>query len=118
MLHPDARPHFNHHESEDPVPPQGTLDRFLLRTEQTGWAVLYINSSISLCISSFYNENRSDIEGFSGSGQDLLSTQRRGAPVGGSVGAEGATHFLAQRKRGWPLSTPPEGFRRRWEGAA
>src|SRR5208337_2198079 len=23
-------------------PPQGTLDRFLLRTEQTGWAVLYL----------------------------------------------------------------------------
>src|SRR5208337_1021467 len=35
------RPHFSHHESADPVPPQGTLDRFLLRTEQTGWAVLY-----------------------------------------------------------------------------
>src|SRR5271165_1807527 len=42
MLHPDARPHFNHHESEDPVPPRGTLDRFLLRTEQTGWAVAYV----------------------------------------------------------------------------
>ncbi len=36
---------------------------------------------------SAYNENRSDAEGFSGSGQDPLSTQRRGTPVGGSVGA-------------------------------
>ena len=29
----------------DPVPPQGTLDRFLLRTEQTGWAVLYFGDT-------------------------------------------------------------------------
>ena len=35
------RPHFSHHASEDPVPPRGTLDRFLLRTEQTGWSVVY-----------------------------------------------------------------------------
>ena len=41
MLHPDARI-FSHHASKDPVPPRGTLDRFLLRTEQTGWAVLYL----------------------------------------------------------------------------
>ena len=41
MLHPDARI-FSHHASKDPVPPRGTLDRFLLRTEQTGWAVLYV----------------------------------------------------------------------------
>src|SRR5208337_3474445 len=42
------RPHFSHHESADPVPPQGTLDRFLLRTEQTGWAVLYVTKAFSL----------------------------------------------------------------------
>ena len=35
------RPHFSHHASKDPVPPRGTLDRFLLRTEQTGWPVAY-----------------------------------------------------------------------------
>jgi hypothetical protein len=40
MLHPDARISTTH-ETEDPVLPRGTLDRFLLRTEQTGWAVLY-----------------------------------------------------------------------------
>ena len=40
MLHPDARISTTH-ETEEPVPLQGTLDRFLLRPEQTGWAKLY-----------------------------------------------------------------------------
>ena len=34
---------FQHQNSEEPVPPRGTLDRILLRTEQTGWAVVYHN---------------------------------------------------------------------------
>src|SRR3954453_633199 len=34
------RPQFNHQDTE-PVPLRGTLDRILLRPEQTGWAVLY-----------------------------------------------------------------------------
>src|SRR3954451_16484741 len=34
------RPQFNHQDTE-PVPLRGTLDRVLLRPEQTGWAVLY-----------------------------------------------------------------------------
>ncbi len=40
MLHTDARISTTH-ETEEPVPLQGTLDRFLLRPEQTGWAKLY-----------------------------------------------------------------------------
>ena len=40
MLHPDARISTTH-ETEEPVPLQGTLDRLLLRPEQTGWAILY-----------------------------------------------------------------------------
>jgi len=40
MLHPDARISTTH-ETEEPVPLQGTLGRFLLRPEQTGWAILY-----------------------------------------------------------------------------
>src|SRR5271157_3538085 len=34
-------PEFSHRETEEPVPPQGTLERLLLRTEQTGWSVVY-----------------------------------------------------------------------------
>src|SRR5208337_4988301 len=30
-----------HRETKEPVPPQGTLERLLLRTEQTGWSVVY-----------------------------------------------------------------------------
>ncbi len=41
MLHTDARISTTH-ETEEPVPLQGTLDRFLLRPEQTGWAKLYV----------------------------------------------------------------------------
>src|SRR5208282_168015 len=40
MLHPDARISTTH-ETEEPVPLQGTLDRLVLRPEQTGWAILY-----------------------------------------------------------------------------
>src|SRR5271157_3413531 len=35
-------PEFSHRETQEPVPPQGTLDRLLLRTEQTGWSVVYV----------------------------------------------------------------------------
>ncbi len=41
MLYPDARISTTH-ETEEPVPLQGTLDRLVLRPEQTGWAILYI----------------------------------------------------------------------------
>jgi len=34
-------PEFSHRETKEPVPPQGTLERLLLRTEQTGWSVVY-----------------------------------------------------------------------------
>ena len=40
MLYPDARISTTH-ETEEPVPLQGTLDRLVLRPEQTGWAILY-----------------------------------------------------------------------------
>ena len=34
-------PEFSHRETEEPVPTRGTLERLLLRTEQTGWSVVY-----------------------------------------------------------------------------
>jgi len=37
-------PEFSHRETKEPVPPQGTLERLLLRTEQTGWSVVYQKS--------------------------------------------------------------------------
>src|SRR5271157_2716014 len=57
---PPRRPHFSHHESEDPVPPRGTLDRFLLRTEQTGWAVAY--RAVGFVLTLFYQRPESELE--------------------------------------------------------
>ena len=34
--------------TQEPVPPRGTLDRILLRTEQTGWAVVYTDGAVTL----------------------------------------------------------------------
>src|SRR5271157_3118403 len=39
-------PEFSHRETKEPVPPQGTLERLLLRTEQTGWSVVYNRNRI------------------------------------------------------------------------
>ena len=47
MLYPDARISTTH-ETEEPVPLQGTLDRLVLRPEQTGWAILYVQFVVSL----------------------------------------------------------------------
>src|SRR5271157_395174 len=41
-------PEFSHRETEEPVPPQGTLERLLLRTEQTGWSVVYFRPTLSV----------------------------------------------------------------------
>src|SRR5208337_31741 len=41
-------PEFSHRETKEPVPPQGTLERLLLRTEQTGWSVVYISTVLTL----------------------------------------------------------------------
>src|SRR5271157_2159518 len=62
------------------------MARKMLRNVEISAISPAINSSISLCVYSVYNENRTDAEGFSGSGQDPLSTPRRDAGVGGSVG--------------------------------
>src|SRR5208337_2538951 len=40
-------PEFSHRETKEPVPPQGTLERLLLRTEQTGWSVVYYPRVVS-----------------------------------------------------------------------
>src|SRR5208337_3421117 len=40
-------PEFSHRETKEPVPPQGTLERLLLRTEQTGWSVVYAGGTLS-----------------------------------------------------------------------
>ncbi len=42
-------PEFSHRETKEPVPPQGTLERLLLRTEQTGWSVVYPFSDSPPC---------------------------------------------------------------------
>ena len=60
-------PAFRHHEREDPVPPRGTLDRFLLH-EQTGWSVAYACGNLpqlrvtipSVCSGSTIPETRLD----------------------------------------------------------
>src|SRR5208337_3089787 len=41
-------PEFSHRETKEPVPPQGTLERLLLRTEQTGWSVVYRQTHATL----------------------------------------------------------------------
>ena len=43
-------PEFSHRETEEPVPTRGTLERLLLRTEQTGWSVVYVPEPVSLCL--------------------------------------------------------------------
>src|SRR5208337_2257093 len=47
-------PEFSHRETKEPVPPQGTLERLLLRTEQTGWSVVYGSLSLTPCLYSTY----------------------------------------------------------------
>jgi len=44
MLHPDARISATM-QVKIQSHPGGTLDRFLLRTEQTGWPVAYLQSA-------------------------------------------------------------------------
>ena len=40
-------PEFSHRETEEPVPTRGTLERLLLRTEQTGWSVVYLGLGVT-----------------------------------------------------------------------
>jgi len=53
------------------------------------WSSGSPNAGKTLCLGSVYNENRTDTEWSSGSGQNPPSTQRRGAAVGGSWRSSG-----------------------------
>ena len=70
------------------------LDGRAVEKSRDFWSFGTISSIISLYVDSVYNDNRSGTEGFSGSGQDPLSTQRRGAAVGGSILAAIMAQFL------------------------
>src|SRR5208337_2347114 len=56
-------PEFSHRETKEPVPPQGTLERLLLRTEQTGWSVVYVFSTLSHSRIRIYDHFSLDIAG-------------------------------------------------------
>src|SRR5271157_5337958 len=100
MLHPDARI-FSYHASKDPVPPRGTLDRFLLRTEQTGWPVAYHFFVISSNLTTINTRTIGSVltlrRHFHLSPLDPLVRKREGS-------AERATCSVAQSKRAWPIS--------------
>ena len=102
MLHPDAHI-FSHHASKDPVPPWGTLDRFLLRTEQTGWAVLYSKKEANPCSVCTYGWAHHEVSGLGGFD---CSCSRASLQGNHQYHAHLAARFLWKPKWPWVKTKP------------
>ena len=120
-------PEFSHRETEEPVPTRGTLERLLLRTEQTGWSVVYrhVSASPFPAILTSWFQPRTRLEK---SSMDVLSPRGEFRPLFGWLRLAGMSksrspllrrgstasclHYVSQDRTSSMIACMTEGVRR------